>query len=146
METTIHYIDNVAFEATIRGHRIVTDLPPAEGGHDTGPTPPELVLAGLGTCAGFYALQYLKLHSLPKAGLSVRVTAEKQIQPRPARMAQFRIEVTVPSASEKDVPGLLRAVKGCLIHNTLTNPAEIETVVFTGQSAEAQQYADAQAH
>jgi uncharacterized OsmC-like protein len=40
-------------------------------------TPPEYLLVSLGTCAGFYAAQYLKARSLAHQDLEVKVSAEK---------------------------------------------------------------------
>ena len=37
--------------------------------------PPEFLLASLGTCADFYAAQYLRARSLPAEGLTVKVVA-----------------------------------------------------------------------
>ncbi len=49
--------------------------------------------------------------------------------PNPARLASFRIEIQSPELEERRREGLLRAVKSCLIHNTLTDPPRIETVL-----------------
>ena len=127
MEVRIQHLGEVRFEASARGHRVVCDQPPDNGGSDTGLTPPEYLLVSLGTCAGFYAAQYLKTRSLAAQGLEVRVTAEKAAQP--ARLGRFRIEVTVPALDARHEAGVLRAVKACLIHNTLLHGPEIETVV-----------------
>jgi uncharacterized OsmC-like protein len=127
MEVTIQHLGDVKFEASARGYRVICDQPSGNGGSDTGMTPPEYLLVSLGTCAGFYAAQYLKTRSLPNQGLEVKVSAEKAAQP--ARLAQFRIAVTVPGLDPQHEAGILRAVKACLIHHTLTNPPAIETVV-----------------
>jgi len=127
MEIKVQYLGQSRFEAEARSHRVLCDQPPANGGADTGMTPPEFLLVSLGTCAGFYAAQYLKTRSLPAHGLEVKVTAEKAAQP--ARMARFRIEVNVPALDPRHEAGILRAVKACLVHNTLLNAPEIETVV-----------------
>jgi putative redox protein len=52
--------NGVQLEAEARGHRLLSDQPLSNGGDDAGMTPPELMLASLGTCAGYYALQYLR--------------------------------------------------------------------------------------
>ena len=127
MEVTIKHLGEVKFEATARGHRAICDQPPENGGSDSGMTPPEYLLVSLGTCAGFYAAQYLKTRSLPCQGLAVKVSAEKAAQP--ARLGKFRIEVTAPGLDAQQQAGLLRAVKACLIHNTLIHAPAIETVV-----------------
>jgi len=128
MEVAIEHLGNVKFAAETRGHRVICDQPPENGGADEGMTPPEFLLASLGTCAGFYAAQYLKARSLPSQGLRVKVTAEKALQP--ARLGSFRIEVTVPGVEPKHEEGVLRAVRHCLIHNTLLQAPVIETVVL----------------
>ena len=127
MEVTIQHLGGVKFEAATRGHRVVCDQPPDNGGADTGMTPPEFLLVSLGTCAGFYAAQYLKTRALSSAGLEIKVSAEKATQP--ARLGKFRIEVIVPGLDPQHEAGVLRSVKACLIHNTLLNAPAIETVV-----------------
>lgn len=117
MQVTAEYAGNARFEVAARGHRIVCDQPPENGGADSGMTPPEFLLASLATCAGFYAAQYLNARKLPAEGLKVTVTAGKALQP--ARLDSFRIEVHTGELDERHEAGVLRAVKACLIHNTL---------------------------
>jgi uncharacterized OsmC-like protein len=133
MEVTIQYRGDVKFEASARGHRVICDQPPDNGGSDSGMTPPEYLLVSLGTCAGFYAAQYLKARSLAHDDLKVKVNAEKAKQP--ARLGQFRIEVIVAGLDPQHEEGVLRAVKACLIHNTLIHAPAIETVVSTTAAA-----------
>jgi uncharacterized OsmC-like protein len=129
MEVTIQHRGNVRFEASARGHRVICDQPVDNGGADSGMTPPEYLLVSLGTCAGFYAAEYLKARSLAHGDLEVKVSAEKA--KAPARLGQFRIEVTIPGLDPVHEAGVLRAVKACLIHNTLLHAPAIETVVST---------------
>ena len=127
MEVEIIHRGGVAFDAITRGHHVICDQPPTNGGSDSGMTPPEFLLVSLGTCAGFYAAQYLRTRSLPTAGLKIRVTAEKATQP--ARLARFQIEVSAPGLDPQHETGVFRAVKSCLIHNTLLNAPAIDIVV-----------------
>ena len=129
MEVIVHYLGDVKFEATARGHSVRCDQPAANRGTDTGMTPPEFLLASLGTCAGYYAAEYLRTRNLPADGLEVRVLAEKAAQP--ARLGSFRIEVTVPDLEPRHHEGILRAVKACLIHNTLLHQPAIEIALET---------------
>ena len=92
-------------------------------------TPPELMLASLASCAGYYAAEYMNTRGLPSKDLVVRVTAEKAAHP--ARLGSFRIEVLTPGLDEQHRTGVLRAVKACLIHNTLLSPPNIEVEVIT---------------
>lgn len=129
MEVIVNHLGNVKFEAVARGHRIVCDQPAENRGSDMGMTPPELLLASLGTCAGYYAAEYLRTRSLPMEGLQVRVNAEKAAAP--ARLATFRIEVAAPGLDPRHEAGILRAVHACLIHNTLMRPPGIEIALET---------------
>lgn len=127
MEVEILHKGEVKFEAIARGHRVICDQPTTNGGVDSGMTPPEFLLVSLGTCAGFYAAQYLKTRSLPADGLRIKVTAEKAAQP--ARLGRFQIEVTAPELDPQHQAGILRAVKSCLIHNTLLHAPAIDIVL-----------------
>ena len=121
---TVTYTDGVRFEAETRGHRLVSDQPSGNGGQDLGMTPPELLLASLGTCAGYYAVEYLKARNLPTNGLTVSVVAEKAVQP--ARLGSFNIQLEIPGVdSAQHLEGVERAVRKCLIHNTLLHAPSI---------------------
>ena len=127
MEVSANYLGGSKFEVLARGHRVVCDQPVENGGLDAGMAPPEFLLASLATCAAYYAAQYLKTRKLPAQDLTVRVNAEKALQP--ARLASFQIEVTVPDLDEHHQTGVLRAVKSCLIHNTLLGAPQIDIAV-----------------
>lgn len=125
MELKVVHLDGVKFEVQARSHTIVCDQPAENGGEDAGMTPPELLLASLATCAGFYALQYLKARNLPESGLEVTVTAEKLKQP--GRVGNFKIQVICPvELTPEQSEGLMRSVHHCTIHNTLLSLPKIE--------------------
>lgn len=124
MEVLVEHLGSVQFQIKARRHSIACDQPSENGGFDEGMTPPELLLASLGSCAGFYAAQYLRKHKLATEGTRVRVTAEKL--KNPARMDNFIIEVDVPADfGEQHKKGIEDAIHHCLIHNTLLNPPQI---------------------
>ena len=124
MEAVIRQLGDLKFEAVARGHKVLCDQPPENGGSDAGMTPPEFLLVSLGTCAAYYAVQYLRTRGMSTDQLTVRVSAEKASQP--ARLASFVIDVEMPDLDPKHCDGLRRAVKSCLIHNTLCHPAAID--------------------
>ena len=132
MNSDTRYLEGKKFETIIGRHRIITDQSVAGGGTDAGPAPPELLLASLGSCAGHYAVEYLHARSLSATDLEIRVSAAKGTGP--ARLASFRIEVNVPGIDERHQQGLFRAVKTCLIHNTLLTSPALEVVVTAMQT------------
>jgi len=130
MEVNVKLQGDVKFEVEARKHTVICDQPAENGGSDTGMTPPELLLAALGTCAAFYASAYLRKKGLPREGVAVRVTAGKAGPP--ARLDDFHIEIEIPLAlSAADRAGVEQAVHLCLIHNTLTHPPAIHVELHT---------------
>lgn len=132
MEIKVTHLDNFKFAIHARSHSIICDQPADNGGEDAGMTPPELLLASLGSCAEFYAVQYLKTRKLDESGVEVTVTAEKL--KLPTRLGNFRIHVTCPiSLTDEQTEGLRRSVHHCLIHNTLLSPPQIQIELAVGE-------------
>jgi uncharacterized OsmC-like protein len=124
MEITVEHLGAVQFEIHARQHTIISDQPEPNGGFDEGMTPPELMLASLGSCAGYYAAGYLRKKGLASEGTRVRVAAGKV--PGPARLDDFRIEISLPVlVGSEHRKGVEEAVHQCLIHNTLLHPPAI---------------------
>lgn len=133
MQVTIEFKSGTQFEIQARDHRIVSDQPESNKGADTGMTPPELLLASLGSCAGYYAVEYLRARGLPLE-IRVRMNAEKAVHP--ARIGKIRLDLHVPDLDERHRQGLMRAVHACLVHNTLSHPPEIEYVLHAAENSE----------
>lgn len=137
MEIHIHQVEGVKFSVQSRTHKITCDQPPENGGTDDGMTPPEFLLASLGTCAAFYAAEYLRTRNLASSGVSVSVAAEKL--KGPARLGNFRIRVNSPVClTPEQREGLMRSVDHCLVKNTLLNPPQIEVSLEVASSARAE--------
>lgn len=125
MEVSVEHLGSLQFEIRTRNHSIVSDQPESNGGFDEGMTPPELLLASLGSCAGFYAAQYLRKQNLATTGTRVRVTCDTVKDPV-ARMENFVIEVEAAAElSEEHKRGVEEAVEHCLVHNTLLHSPKI---------------------
>lgn len=128
MEVSVEHVGAVQFEIRTRGHVIASDQPIENGGFDEGMTPPELLLASLGSCAAYYAAEYLRKTQLASEGTRVRVSAEKV--KNPARLENFVIEIDSPvSLTEEQRGQMERAVHHCLVHNTLLHPPAISIAI-----------------
>lgn len=124
LEVIAKHLGAVQFELSVRNHRIYCDQPIENGGFDEGMTPPELMLASLGACGAYYAVDYLKRSRLPEEGVRVRTTAEKVLGP--PRLDSIHVELECPGAvDERHQKGLVEAVRKCLIHNTLLHAPRI---------------------
>ena len=128
MEVLINQIEGVKFSIQARTHTIICDQPQESGGTDAGMSPPEFLLASLGSCAAFYAAEYLRTRNLTRSGVEVSVSAEKL--KGPARLGNFRIRVGCPvSLTSEQRDGLMRSVEHCLVKNTLLNPPQMEILL-----------------
>src|SRR5438034_6216765 len=129
-EVIVEHLGDVQFIVKARNHSLVCDQPVENGGYDEGMTPPEFLLASLGTCAGYYAVQYLTARKLETEGLRIRTSAEKVKDP--ARLDDVHIEVQYPKdLGQHHCEGIVRAIHSCLIHNTLLHAPRIIVEVVT---------------
>lgn len=128
MKVEVEHLGDVQFSIGTRGHVIYTDQPEENGGYDEAMTPPELFLGGLGACAAYYAVDYLKRKGLQHEGTKVEAYAEKL--KNPSRLGLVTLHVLPPAELRaEDRAGIEKAVTKCILHNTLTHPPEIRTEI-----------------
>jgi len=127
-QMTVRYQDGDRFEIDVRGHRVIVDQPLGAGGGDEGPTPTEIFVAGLASCAGFYAERFLRRHSLPVEGLEVR--CQFAMDPEAARVASVQLGVVVPAfLNETHRRALLAVVDHCTVHNSIRQQPKVGIAV-----------------
>lgn len=130
MEVMVEHLGAVQFEVKARQHTLICDQPAENNGYDEGMTPPEFLLASLGSCAAYYAVDYLKRNGLLQEGCRVHVTADKV--KAPFRLDNFNIEVELPvELDAAQLKGVEDAVHRCIIHNTLLHPPSINLEIKT---------------
>ena len=135
MQVRISHLENVKFAITSGHHTIICDQPASNSGTDEGMTPPELMLASLGSCAAYYAAEYLRTRDLAQTGVEVTVNAEKLL--KPARLGNFCIQIATPvQLTAEQEESMMRCVRSCLIHNTLLSPPEIQIKIGAAVAAE----------
>ena len=71
MEITVQNPTGMRLEAQLGDFTVATDQPAADGGDNSAPSPFDLFLASLATCAGYYVLAFCKQRNLPTEGISV---------------------------------------------------------------------------
>jgi ribosomal protein S12 methylthiotransferase accessory factor len=131
----IRFPGGMQVDALYGQYRIRTDQPVAQGGDGTAPSPFDLFLASLGTCAGFYALRFCQQRNLVTDGLELSVEFEKDTGAR--RVAGIRITVRLPHRfPEKYREAILRAIDQCTVKRHLADPPKISVVtVAKGEKA-----------
>ncbi len=74
VETT--WIENMAFEAEVNGHKLVLDAEEAVGGKNRGPRPKPLMLVALAGCTAMDVISILKKMRVEVEKFNVRVEGE----------------------------------------------------------------------
>lgn len=75
-EVNTRWLDNMAFETEINGHKIIIDAEPEVGGKDLGPRPKPFMLASLGGCTAMDVISILKKMRVEVKNLNVKVVGE----------------------------------------------------------------------
>jgi putative redox protein len=70
------WLENMAFETGIDGHKIILDADPAAGGEGRGPKPKLLMLSALGGCTAMDIVAILKKMRVKIEGLNVIVEGD----------------------------------------------------------------------
>src|SRR5262245_25507342 len=131
----IHFPGGLRVDAIHDAYWIRTDQPFEQGGDGTAPSPFDLFLASIGTCAGFYALRFCQQRNLDPEGLALSVTPERDAGGK--RVARIRIEIMLPPAFPgKYRDAILRAVDQCSVKRQLAQPPEFDVVTIPAAPAE----------
>jgi putative redox protein len=73
----VKWTGEMAFEASIRDHRILMDAKVGAGGHNNGPRPNSLIMVSLGGCTGMDVISILKKMQVEVRELNIRVLGER---------------------------------------------------------------------
>jgi len=110
---------------------VETDQPRSSGAEGTAPTPFEVFLASLATCAGIYVLGFCQRRGIPYEGIRLVQKVERDALTK--LPAKIRLEIQLPQSFPRQyVSAVIRAAESCLVKKTLENPPSFE-VVTTGQ-------------
>lgn len=115
------------FQVEVRagGARFLADEPVEVGGLGSGPTPYDLLSAGLGACTAMTLRLYARGKNLPLDRVRVSVGHRKDKETPPDIFVR-KVQVT-GSLNEEQRKRLLEIAERCPVHRTLTGGARIET-------------------
>ena len=123
----ITFPGGVQVNAHFKDFNVCTDQPAVNGGQGSAPSPFDLFLASLGTCAGFFALRFCQQRELPTAGMRLSLTSDRN--PETKRLDRVEITLHLPEGfPEKYRSAVIRATDQCAVKKALLDPPEIEVV------------------
>jgi len=110
--------------AHINGHIIRTDQPEKIGGTNTAPTPFELFLAAIGTCAGIYVKSFCDMRKIPTEGIKIVQNADYNQET--GLPTNIQIEIQLPeSFPEKYINAVVNVAEQCKVKNTIKSQPKI---------------------
>lgn len=120
---------------TVGKHRLRADEPASAGGTDTGPSPYDLLLAGLGACTAMTVRMYADLKQLPLEQVTVRLRHEKvhaqdcaECETREGKIDRIEREIELAGGlDEAQRARLLEIANKCPVHRTLQSEVWIPT-------------------
>lgn len=134
-EVLVAETEGFAQKIVARRHLLVSDEPVEVGGADTGASPYELVLAGLGACTSMTLRMYANRKGIPLEGVRVRLRHSKvhaldcaACETREGKIDRIDriIEVLGPLTDEQRAR-LLEIANKCPVHRTLESEIYIPT-------------------
>jgi putative redox protein len=109
------------------GHIIKTDQPVSSGGQDSAPSPYELFLASIGTCAGIYVKSFCDNRNIPAENIKIIQTAEyKEGSDLPVHIKiDIKLSADFP---EKYKAALISVAELCKVKKTIASPPVFEII------------------
>ncbi len=132
MEMEISFPGGKKVDSDFKGFTVQTDQHEKAGGEGTAPSPTELFLASIGTCAGFFALTFCDKRKLNTDGLKINV--DFQANRKTFMIEKIVMHITLPeNFPEKYSDALIKAIDLCHVKKHFSQQPEFE--YQTSQSA-----------
>lgn len=133
-DITVSFPGGKAVDARWGTYHVHTDQPVAAGGDDSAPSPYELFLASIATCAGYYVLGFCLARQLPTDGISLVQSIDADpVSKLPCRI---RLALTLPIGfPDKYRAAVVRAAEGCKVKKAIASAPAIEVELVAREHA-----------
>lgn len=110
-----------------QGHSIRTDQPVNNGGTDSAPSPFDLYMASIGTCAGIYVKSFCDNRKIPADNIKMILTT--QYNKETGLPVNIKIDIQIPPEfPEKYRNSLINAAELCKVKKSIASPPVFEIV------------------
>jgi len=121
MDMIIDFPGGLKVDAHFGSFTIETDQPPS----NSAPTPFEVFLSSIGTCAGIYVLGFCRQRNLPTEG--IRIVQHNHPNKMTGMMDKIDLEIQVPPTFPAQYyEALVRSAELCKVKKTLEHPPIFE--------------------
>ena len=116
--------------AFYRGHIIRTDQPVNSGGSNSAPSPFDLFLVSIGTCAGIYVKSFCDNRQIPTDG--IKIIQKTEFNPETGLPVKLTIDIRLPSGfPEKYKASIINVAELCKVKKSMANPPEFQIIATT---------------
>ena len=103
------------------GHAIRTDQPLDNGGENSAPSPFDLYMASIGTCAGVYVKSFCDRRNIPTE--NIRIIQNVVFNSESGLPENITIDIQLPSDfPEKYRESVINAAELCKVKKSISNP------------------------
>jgi len=128
MEMIIDFPGGAKVDAHFGEFSVKTDQPAIGSGEGSAPTPFQVFLSSIGTCAGIYVLGFCRQRGLPTEG--IRIIERINNNRMTSMVDKIDLEIQVPpDFPQKYYEALVRSADQCAVKKHLENPPQFN--VFT---------------
>lgn len=111
--------------AHFKGHSIKTDQPESSGGKNSAPSPFELYLASIGTCAGIYVKSFCDNRNIPAENIKIIQTMDYNKETGLPVKISLDIKLP-PDFPEKYRASVISVAELCKVKKSIKNPPLFE--------------------
>ena len=128
MPIEVIFDGNKKVNALIDGFTVKTDQPLPSGGDNSAPSPFNLFLASLGTCAGIYVKSFCEQRGIDTT--AINLTLDTVYDPVQKRVGKFIISIHVPADFPEQYEGaVIKTASLCAVKRHLNPEIENEIVI-----------------
>jgi ribosomal protein S12 methylthiotransferase accessory factor len=121
----VEFPGGLRVDARLKNHVIKTDQPVRGGGEGSAPTPFELFLGSIATCAGIYALGFCKNKGLSTEGMNLSM--ELEMNRATGMIDKVNMDLKLPEGfPEKYRSAIVRSMDLCAVKMHMQQPPEFE--------------------
>lgn len=134
MEINVNSPGGLVVEARFGDFAVATDQPVEDGGTNTAPSPLDLFLASLATCAGYYVTTFCQERNLTTNGISLKMTSDWNDQSH--LVENIEMDISLPDDfPDKYRRAVIRAAGLCTVKRHLENPPSFRVTAHNGHPA-----------
>jgi ribosomal protein S12 methylthiotransferase accessory factor len=109
------------------GHVIKTDQPVHSGGQNSAPSPYELFLASIGTCAGIYVKSFCDNRNISTENIKIIQSAE--FDEETGLPTNIKLDIKLPADfPEKYKEAVISVAELCKVKKTMADPPVFEVI------------------